>query len=131
MSDFRSKSYSKPWTRSASGPLAGVCRGLAQRFELDVTLVRLGLIIVTLLWGFGVLFYLCCWIGFPREDRWAVAHSEGSFMGVCLRFARRFQFDVGLVRATTVGLFFATGGTLLFVYVILYFVLPTLEELKS
>ncbi len=38
--------------------LSGVCNGLAAYFNIDVTFVRLGFVILTLTWGAGVLVYL-------------------------------------------------------------------------
>lgn len=48
--------------------LAGVCAALARHFGLDVTLVRLGLVLFTLLGGSGVLAYLIGWLMIPDEQ---------------------------------------------------------------
>ena len=48
--------------------LAGVCAGLAKYFELDPTLVRLGLVVATLIsLGGGILFYIIAWLIVPEE----------------------------------------------------------------
>lgn len=45
--------------------LAGVCSGLADRFELDVTLARLAFLVLVLCKGLGLLLYLGLWILLP------------------------------------------------------------------
>jgi phage shock protein C len=49
--------------------IAGVCAGLAQYFDLDVTLVRILWLFITLATGVcpGVITYLLAWIIIPAE----------------------------------------------------------------
>lgn len=47
--------------------IGGVCGGLARRFGLDATLVRLLFVASCLLPGPQVLLYLILWVVFPRE----------------------------------------------------------------
>jgi phage shock protein C len=47
--------------------LDGVCAGIAEYFEIDPTLVRLGWILFTCLGGSGLLAYIICAIVFPRN----------------------------------------------------------------
>jgi phage shock protein PspC (stress-responsive transcriptional regulator) len=42
--------------------ILGVCGGIAEYFEIDPTVVRIGWALATLLWGFGFWAYLICWI---------------------------------------------------------------------
>jgi phage shock protein PspC (stress-responsive transcriptional regulator) len=53
----------------ADRKIAGVCAGLAQHFDLDVTLVRVLCIFITLATGVcpGVVTYLLAWIIIPSE----------------------------------------------------------------
>jgi phage shock protein C len=53
----------------AGKKIAGVCAGLAQYFDLDVTLVRILAIFLTLATGVcpGVVTYLLAWIIVPAE----------------------------------------------------------------
>jgi phage shock protein C len=53
----------------AEKKIAGVCAGLAQYFDLDVTLVRILCIFMTLATGVcpGVVTYLLAWIIVPSE----------------------------------------------------------------
>ena len=55
---YRSKSEKK---------IAGVCGGLAKYFNIDPTLVRLGLVAFCLLGGSGILAYIICAIVIPEE----------------------------------------------------------------
>jgi phage shock protein C len=47
--------------------IAGVCAGLAEYFDLDVTLVRLVWLIVLVMGGVGLIPYLIGWIVMPEE----------------------------------------------------------------
>jgi phage shock protein C len=47
--------------------IAGVCAGLAEYFDLDVSLVRLVLLVVAIMTGVGFLAYLIAWIVMPEE----------------------------------------------------------------
>ncbi len=49
--------------------IAGVCGGVAQYTGWDVSLIRLGFILLTLMSGLGVVLYLIMWLVMPlRED---------------------------------------------------------------
>ncbi len=53
----------------ADRKIAGVCAGMAEYFDLDVTLVRVLWLVVTVFTGivFGVIGYVVCWIVMPEE----------------------------------------------------------------
>jgi phage shock protein C len=53
----------------AGRKIAGVCAGLAQHFDLDVSLVRILCIFLTLATGVcpGIATYLLAWIILPSE----------------------------------------------------------------
>jgi phage shock protein C len=58
---------SAPVTRSESDRLvAGVAGGIAQRFGINSTLVRLAWLLSVLFGGFGILAYLILWIVLPK-----------------------------------------------------------------
>ena len=46
--------------------LAGVCAGIAEYFEIDPTLVRIGWVLFCLLGGSGVLAYILCALIIPE-----------------------------------------------------------------
>lgn len=45
--------------------LGGVCGGIAERFEVEVTIVRVAFVIAACLWGVGVVVYLALWALVP------------------------------------------------------------------
>ena len=47
--------------------LSGVCGGIAEYFEIDPTLVRLGWILATCFAGAGILAYIIAAIVIPRN----------------------------------------------------------------
>ncbi|WP_020578695.1 PspC domain-containing protein [Actinopolymorpha alba] len=49
--------------------IAGVCAGLADRFGLPVTLVRLAFVLSCILPGPQFVIYLALWILIPKEER--------------------------------------------------------------
>ena len=51
----------------ADRKIAGVCAGLAEYFDLDVTLVRLVWLVGSLMTGVGLLSYPIAWIVMPEE----------------------------------------------------------------
>lgn len=42
--------------------IAGVCGGLAEYFDIDASLVRVGAVLLSLAWGAGLLAYLVLWL---------------------------------------------------------------------
>ncbi len=49
--------------------LGGVCGGLAESLGVDATLLRIGLVALTLLGaGLGVVLYIAAWILLPEGD---------------------------------------------------------------
>jgi phage shock protein C len=118
-----STELTKAWVRSSKGTLAGVCLGMAERFRLDVLLIRLIWVFSFLIYGVGICFYIILAIGLPREDRLQQAWNS-KILGVCARFAKRFDLDLGLVRVGFLFMLFASLGMAFFAYIILHFLLP-------
>jgi phage shock protein C len=48
--------------------IAGVAGGLAATFNIDPLIVRLVLLALTFLNGFGILLYIALWLLIPNED---------------------------------------------------------------
>jgi phage shock protein C len=49
--------------------LGGVCGGLAESLDVDASLLRIGLVALTLLGaGIGVVLYIAAWILVPEAD---------------------------------------------------------------
>ena len=58
----------KKLTRSNNGMIAGVCAGIADYFDLDPTLVRVGYILFSLFTMFsGVIAYFILWLVIPKK----------------------------------------------------------------
>ena len=55
----------KLYKSSTDKKLAGVCGGIAEYFDIDATLVRLGWVIFSLLGGSGLLAYIIAAIIMP------------------------------------------------------------------
>jgi phage shock protein C len=51
----------------AGRKVAGVCMGIAEYFDLDITLVRLVWLIASFMTGIGLLAYPIAWIVIPEE----------------------------------------------------------------
>ena len=45
--------------------IGGVCGGLGEFFDKDPTFFRLLFVLITLLWGFGLILYLIMWLIIP------------------------------------------------------------------
>ena len=56
--------------------IAGVAGGLAATFNIDPLLVRIVLLALAFLNGFGVLLYLALWLLVPNEDSAVVDARE-------------------------------------------------------
>lgn len=48
----------KLYKSQADKKLCGVCGGLAEYFGIDSTLVRLAVVLITLIWGAGLIAYI-------------------------------------------------------------------------
>lgn len=58
------------WARSRTDRMfAGVAGGLAERFGIDTTLVRVGFVIATLVAGIGLPLYVAAWLLMPLEGQ--------------------------------------------------------------
>lgn len=57
--------------------IAGVCAGIAKRWNLDITLVRIATVALTVLSGVGLAVYLAAWLLSPSTDRPAMLRPGG------------------------------------------------------
>ncbi len=111
------------WTRASDGALAGVCKGLAQAFEIETWMLRIIWLVAILWFGSGVLLYLTLWYALPRVDRLDYA-LDRKVLGVCARIAKRYQLEVGVVRTTALLFLYVTFGAAILVYGLCYFLIP-------
>src|SRR5262245_28150355 len=125
--------------RSPSGRIAGVCAGLAEYMDADVTLIRMLWILLSIVPGAlvgGVIAYLAAWVLMPDATEPAPAShtprlhrsaTDRKVGGVCGGLAEYFNVDPTLVRVlwAVLSIF---PGTLLFgviAYLIAWFVMPS------
>lgn len=47
--------------------IAGVCGGLADYFDIDVTIIRIVWFVAAFFYGTGFILYLAFWLIVPRE----------------------------------------------------------------
>jgi phage shock protein PspC (stress-responsive transcriptional regulator) len=67
-SDTQERRMAQPLTRSVDDRMiAGVAGGLARYFDVDVTLVRVILAVLTVVGGAGVPLYAAGWLLIPEE----------------------------------------------------------------
>ncbi|MCW1908644.1 MAG: PspC domain-containing protein [Candidatus Saccharibacteria bacterium] len=52
---------------SEQGKIAGVCAGLSEYFELDVTLIRLAMVASIFIGGAGIVFYIIAALVMPDK----------------------------------------------------------------
>jgi len=58
----------KKLTRSKNQMIGGVCAGVAEYLDWDVTLVRAAYAILFFFFGVGFLLYLVLWIVMPKSE---------------------------------------------------------------
>jgi len=49
--------------------LGGVCGGIAEYLDVDPTLIRLIWVLITLVYGVGILAYLIAWLIIPEKPK--------------------------------------------------------------
>lgn len=128
--------------RPAEGKIAGVCTGLADYFDTDVTLVRLAWVLLALVPGIiigGVVAYVIAWVVLP--DGGAVAprldgrklvrsSADRKVAGVCGGLAEYLGVDSTLVRLAWIILSIYPGAIVcgVIAYLIAWFVVPSAPE---
>ena len=117
--------------------IAGVCSGLSEYLNVDVSLIRLIWVIFTIFGGAGIFLYIIAALIIPRkseneveiivdeedDNRLTRDMDNAVIFGVCAGIARHFNMDVSIVRIIflLLGLYFAAG---IFLYIVLALILP-------
>jgi phage shock protein PspC (stress-responsive transcriptional regulator) len=124
--------------RSTDGRFGGVCAGLAEYFDVDVTLVRVAWVVLSIVPGAivgGVLAYLAAWVIMP-DDRAPLVHPGGRRLtrsvtdrkigGVCGGLADYLNADATAVRLIWAIVTVVPGCIVLGIvaYLIAWFVIP-------
>jgi phage shock protein C len=76
--------------------IAGVCGGLAEYFDIDPSLVRVGAVLLTLAWGAGLLAYLVLWLIVPQKPLESSLSEESAETGAESPLAERPEKDRGV-----------------------------------
>ena len=120
------------------GKLAGVCAGMADYFNVDVTLVRLAWVVFAIVPGFivgGLLAYAIAWIVLPvgaaevrpaGARRLARSASDRKIAGVCGGVGECLGVDSTVVRLAWVILSIYPGAIVcgILAYLIAWFIIP-------
>jgi phage shock protein PspC (stress-responsive transcriptional regulator) len=128
--------------RSTSGRFGGVCAGLAEYMDADVTLVRFLWILLSIVPGGivgGFIAYILAWFIMPdatdpppalQTKRLTRSVADRRVAGVCAGLAEYFDLDPTLVRVLWAILAIVPGGIILGVvaYVIAWFIMPVPSE---
>ena len=125
--------------RPHEGRLGGVCAGMAEYFDTDVTLVRLAWVVLTLVPGAvlgGLIAYLAAWLIIPASALPAPARTgvrrvtrsatDRQIAGVCGGLAAHFGLDSTIMRLVWVILTIFPGAIVfgVIVYLVAWFIMP-------
>ena len=125
--------------KSAAGRIAGVCAGIADYFDTDVTLVRLAWVVLSIVpGGFigGLVAYIAAWAIVPDAsvpaDVDATVHRltrstvDRKVAGVCGGLAEYMHADSTVVRLVWAILTVVPGCIVLgiFAYLVAWFIIP-------
>jgi phage shock protein C len=131
--------------RPEQGKLGGVCEGLAEYMDVDVTLVRLAWVCLSIVPGVivgGLLAYAAAWLIIPEADGPAVAatgrrlkrsRTNRMIAGVCGGVADYFNTDPTVVRLLLVVLSIWPGAIIMGVlfYLLAWLVMPDGDALPG
>ena len=124
--------------KSAAGRIAGVCTGIAEYFDTDVTLVRLAWVVLSIVpGGFigGIVAYIAAWAIMPDTSvpadvagaqRLTRSTVDRKVAGVCGGLAEYFHVDPAVVRLVWAVLTVVPGAIVLGVvaYLVAWFIMP-------
>ena len=123
----------------AAGRIAGVCAGIAEYFDTDVTLVRLAWVVLSIVpGGFvgGLVAYIAAWAIMPDASvpagvdavgrRLSRSRVDRKIAGVCGGIAEYLDVDSTLVRLIWAVLTVVPGAIVLGIvaYLVAWFIMP-------
>ena len=130
--------------RSSSGRIAGVCAGIAEYMDADVTLIRLLWILLSIVPGAligGLVAYLVAWVLMPNTTepipagrrRLARSTSDRRIAGVCSGFADYFNLDSTVVRVLWAVATILPGAIVfgIVAYVVAWFIMPSQPAMSA
>ena len=121
------------------GKIAGICAGLATYLDLDVSFIRLGWVVLSIVPGFiigGLIAYIAAWLLVPEgrvtattspTKRLVRSSSDRVVAGVCGGLAEYLHVDPTLVRLVVVILAVYPGAVIfgVLVYVAAWLIIPS------
>jgi phage shock protein PspC (stress-responsive transcriptional regulator) len=128
------------YRNSAAGRIAGVCAGIAEYLDADVTLIRLVWVVLSIVpGGFvgGIVAYLAAWAIMPDSSipsnaepgirRLTRSTTDRTLGGVCGGLAEYFGVDSTMVRVLWAILTIIPGAIVLGVvaYLVAWFIMPS------
>ena len=126
-------------TRSRSeGKIAGICAGIANYFEVDVTLIRAAWLVFSIVPGCvigGVLAYLLAWLVIPEDtgvphvasgNRLMRSATDRKIAGVCGGLAEYFGVDSTPIRLLWIILSILIGAVVggVIAYIVAWLIIP-------
>ena len=127
------------YRNSSAGRIAGVCAGIAEYFDADVTLVRLAWVVLSIVPGSfvgGLVAYIAAWAIMADSSSPAGAEAvtrrltrstiDRKIAGVCGGLAEYFNVDATLVRVIWTILTIIPGCIILGIvaYLVAWFIMP-------
>ena len=127
------------YRNSSAGRIAGVCAGIADYFDADVTLVRLAWVVLSIVPGSfigGLVAYIAAWAIMTDSSSPASAEAatrrltrstkDRKIAGVCGGLAEYFNVDATLVRVIWAILTIIPGCIVLGIvaYLVAWFIMP-------
>jgi phage shock protein C len=127
------------YRNSSAGRIAGVCAGIADYFDADVTLVRLAWVVLSIVPGSfigGLVAYIAAWAIMTDSSSPASAEAatrrltrsttDRQIAGVCGGLAEYFNVDATLVRVIWAILTIIPGCIVLGIvaYLVAWFIMP-------
>src|SRR5437588_3337699 len=127
------------YRNSSAGRIAGVCAGIAEYLDADVTLIRLVWVVLSIVpGGFigGIIAYIAAWAIMPDSSIPATAErgalrltrstTDRKLAGVCGGLAEYFAIDATVVRLLWAVLTIIPGAIVLGIvaYLVAWFIMP-------
>ena len=118
--------------------IAGVASGLAEYFKIDPLITRILLVSLVFAGGFGIFFYLVCWIAMPKSSmnesfnrkKFYRDSDEKIIAGVCKGIANYLSIDVLYIRIFFLAMIFI-GGWGVILYLILWIFSRSAKTVKQ
>jgi phage shock protein C len=128
----------KHLTRSRNGKIAGVCAGLADYLDVDVTFIRAIWLILSIVPGAiigGIVAYLLVWMIMPEgtghpadttRPRLTRSRTDSKIAGICGGLAEYFGVDATPIRVLWIVLSILPGAVVggVLVYLVAWMLIP-------